>query len=173
MAATIQARSTQWGQWFRDFIQCPLGDYDIARDGLRCAIGLPGMDAQLIGLGVEKLNDWTDAVEHFTKTLRRKFRRTQHSQGEFLVASMVECIQRKLGIQYNYDFMEGEYDASDSRNLFIHGPLTGFGGAEGGRAACRKFTTTPGNTKTLEITTSSASFRRAQWTCMVNRFHIQ
>ncbi len=128
MAATIQVRLSPWGQWFRDFIQRPLDDYDIAGDGLRCAIGLPGMDTQLVGLGVDKLNDWTDAVEQFTKKLRRKFQRRRHRQGEFLVAAMVECIQRKLGVQYNYDFMEGEYDASDSRNLFIHGPLTGFGG---------------------------------------------
>ncbi len=40
---------------------------------------------------------------------------------------MVTVLQRDLGLRYNLAFMEGEDDASDSHNLFIHGPLTGRG----------------------------------------------
>lgn len=44
------------------------------------------------------------------------------------MTSLAECLRRHVGIQNNVAFLEGEYDASDSRNLFIHGILTGFGG---------------------------------------------
>lgn len=88
------------------------------------------MRDELVGLGVSKIDDWTDAVERFTLQAKRKQtkNRVRYTEAQFLVAAMIECLQRHLGIQYNFSFAEGDYDASDSRNLFIHGPLTGFGG---------------------------------------------
>jgi hypothetical protein len=44
------------------------------------------------------------------------------------MCAMVTVLQRDLGVRYNAEFMEGPFDASDSRTHFIHGPLTGFGG---------------------------------------------
>jgi hypothetical protein len=32
-------------------------------------------------------------------------------------------------VKYNFAFIEGDYDATDSRNLFIHGLLGGHGGS--------------------------------------------
>jgi hypothetical protein len=41
---------------------------------------------------------------------------------------LVTVLQRNLGVRYNLAFSEGEYDASDPRNLFLHGLLSGHGG---------------------------------------------
>ena len=41
---------------------------------------------------------------------------------------MVTALQRDIGVRYYMPFSEGEYNASDSRNLFIHGILSGHGG---------------------------------------------
>ena len=41
---------------------------------------------------------------------------------------LVTVLQRYLGVRYYLPFNEGEYDGTDSRNLFIHGLLSGHGG---------------------------------------------
>jgi hypothetical protein len=50
------------------------------------------------------------------------------SEELFCAMAMVQFVQTALRVQYNLSFAEGEYDASDSRNLFLTGVLTGFGG---------------------------------------------
>lgn len=97
---------------------------------LRCAVGLPGMNQELVGLGIDKINEWTDKVEDFTRKTLDKFRgkKARFTEAQIRVGSMIECLQRVIGIQYNFDFMNGEYNVSDSRKLFIHGVLTGSGG---------------------------------------------
>jgi hypothetical protein len=47
---------------------------------------------------------------------------------QFRVMVMITVLQRDLGVKYNLAFNEGDYDGRDSRNLFIHGLLTGHGG---------------------------------------------
>ncbi|RCS54519.1 hypothetical protein DTL42_05100 [Bremerella cremea] len=131
MTATIQVRVTPWGRWFHELIQQPkLEQYDIAEMNLRCAVDLPGMKNELVKLGIDKINEWTDRVENFTKTAQKRLRgkRRHFTEAQFCVVAMIECLQRHIGIKFNFGFMKGEYDASDSRNLFIHGVLTGFGG---------------------------------------------
>lgn len=132
---TIRVPATKWGLWFRELVQQPeLDQYDIAEMNLRCAVDLPGMNRELVGQGIDKINDWTDWVDDFTRKLWQKVRkvpgrkRTRLSEAQVCVGAMVECVQRQLGVKYNYPFAEGEYDGSDSRNLFIHGIVTGFGG---------------------------------------------
>jgi hypothetical protein len=41
---------------------------------------------------------------------------------------MVQFVQEAVRVHYNTTFAEGEYNAFDSRNLFLTGVLTGFGG---------------------------------------------
>jgi Transglutaminase-like superfamily len=41
---------------------------------------------------------------------------------------MITVLQRDLGVRYNLAFSESPYDGTDSRNLFIHGLLSGHGG---------------------------------------------
>ncbi|MFN0016927.1 MAG: transglutaminase family protein [Pirellulaceae bacterium] len=50
------------------------------------------------------------------------------SDNQFRLLVMVTTLQRELGVRYNLPFSEGEYDATDSRNLFLHGILSGHGG---------------------------------------------
>lgn len=42
--------------------------------------------------------------------------------------AMIQFVQTALRVQYNMEFAEGEYNAMDSRNLFLTGVLTGHGG---------------------------------------------
>lgn len=42
--------------------------------------------------------------------------------------AMVQFVQTALRVHYNMEFAEGEYNAIDSRNLFLTGVLTGHGG---------------------------------------------
>ena len=44
------------------------------------------------------------------------------------MSALVTCLQKHLGVYYNLSFSDGEYDATDSRNLFVHGILGGHGG---------------------------------------------
>jgi hypothetical protein len=42
--------------------------------------------------------------------------------------ALVTVLQRDLGVRYYAPFSQGDYDARDSRNLFLHGLLSGHGG---------------------------------------------
>ena len=52
----------------------------------------------------------------------------KHSPNRFRMAALVTVLQRHLGVHYYLPFNEGDYNATDSRNLFIHGVLNGHGG---------------------------------------------
>jgi regulator of sirC expression with transglutaminase-like and TPR domain len=81
---------------------------------------------------LDKVDDWGQLVDQFTRHIFHNFlhapERFRDSEAQFRVIALTECLQRHVGLAYNYSFSEGEYDASDSRNLFIHGLLQGFGG---------------------------------------------
>jgi hypothetical protein len=126
---------TDWGRWLHDLAQlsdAEIADRDIADINLRCAKDLPAMDNSLLGACLQKVDDWAVLVDRCTAHLFPHFRRDperfQGSESRFRVGALAECLQRYIGITYNFAFLEGDYDASDSRNLFIHGILTGFGG---------------------------------------------
>jgi hypothetical protein len=103
---------------------------DIAEVNLFAAYNLPfagKLDfASLLG----QLDLWAEHVDDVT---RRAIARNSPDYrelpfGEFRILAMVSVLQQTLRVRYNLGFMEGEYDATDSRNLFIHGILQGHGG---------------------------------------------
>jgi hypothetical protein len=51
-----------------------------------------------------------------------------YSYAHFCMAALVTVLQVQLGVRYNLPFNEGDYNGTDSRNLLIHGILTGYGG---------------------------------------------
>ncbi len=105
---------------------------DIARLNLFCAAGLPGTDGIDPDLCIRKLDSWTEYVNQNTKRwwpdYLRAPRKGEDSPGKFRMLSMLSLLQTQLGVRYNMPFTEGDYDGRDSRNLFLHGLLTGCGG---------------------------------------------
>ncbi len=114
-----------------DMSDAELAVYDIAELNLMVASGLPGAENLDIGSLLQKLDGWADFVRWVTeRVLLRRARELcyeKYSEAQLRILAMVTALQRGLGLRYNLAFMYGEYDASDSRNLFIHGPLTGHG----------------------------------------------
>lgn len=102
---------------------------DIVEVNLVCAKGLPHSDELDIPFYQNTINCWTVVVQqaiHNAKRYRRKYHQLTDTQFDAMV--MVTVLQRDLGVTYNHQFSEGEYDATDSRNLFLHGLLSGHGG---------------------------------------------
>jgi regulator of sirC expression with transglutaminase-like and TPR domain len=99
---------------------------------LRCASGLPGADDLDDEAAVEAINAWANHVRAATEKWQPMFARSpqnfNHSLAEFQILAMVTVLQRDLGLRYNLSFSDGEYNASDSRNLFLHGLTSGYGG---------------------------------------------
>ena len=108
-----------------------LAKRDLAEISLAAAYDLPGAEDFDVAALLRKLDDWAELIDH---GVRRSFKcraRGEHanySANQFRLLVMITVLQRNLGLKYNRGFSEGEYDASDSRNLFIHGLLTGHGG---------------------------------------------
>lgn len=126
---------TEWGAWCRQMAllsDAELAEQDLAALNLRCAEDLPGTSNELLRACLEKVNDWADLVDRLTQYVFPRFTLDPESfdgsEAQFRVIAMADCLQRQVGIKYNSAFADGEYDASDSRNLFIHGILMGFGG---------------------------------------------
>jgi hypothetical protein len=109
-----------------------LGSLNMAAVNLRCAVGLPGAEDLDVGACLRKLDAWTDLVrintQHWWPDFVRSPATYEHSPGRFRIMALVTVVQRDLGVRYNRSFSEGEYDARDARNLFLHGVLFGHGG---------------------------------------------
>jgi hypothetical protein len=109
-----------------------LGSRDIAEVNLAAAFGLPEATSLDISALCEKLDHWAALIARGTQNALRH--RAQHhtdldlSDAQFRMLVLITVLQRNLGVQYNVAFSEGTYDASDSRNLFLHGLLSGHGG---------------------------------------------
>src|SRR5262245_33641980 len=105
---------------------------DIAEVNLACAEGLPGAEDLDVPSSLQTLDHWAELVERATKkALRRRINQGIDSDlplAQFKMLVLVTVLQRDLRLRYNQAFMEGAYDGSDSRNLFVHGLLTGHGG---------------------------------------------
>jgi hypothetical protein len=102
---------------------------DLAEMNLLAAEGLPGSEGLDIAECLERLDDWTEIVRHGAKrAMRQRMAHRDLTDAQFQVLSMVTVLQRDLGVHYNPACMTGDYDATDSRNHFIHGPLLGHGG---------------------------------------------
>ncbi|MGI8979293.1 MAG: transglutaminase family protein [Pirellulaceae bacterium] len=109
-----------------------LAGTDIAEIQLRLSEGLPGAE-DIVRLDLlQTLDEWARVVETSTQRWIIQYEQNpakyEYSIAKFRALCMVIVIQRDLGIKYNMAFMEGPYDATDSRNNLLHGPLTGFGG---------------------------------------------
>ena len=110
-----------------------LGKTDIADLNFFCAAGLPGSE------GIDplkchvRLRDWTKYIatniERWWPDFLRDPQEGEDSPGIFRMMAIVTLLQRQLGVHYNIPFTEGDYDGRDSRNLFIHGILSGHGGS--------------------------------------------
>ncbi|MCX7427984.1 MAG: hypothetical protein NTW96_20440 [Planctomycetia bacterium] len=127
-----------FGPWFhmmaRETTQSDeqLGRRDIGSLNVEAALGLPGAENLDLDASVQQLNAWAAQLRAFTERRWPLFQRSPEeydfSRGQFLMLVLVTFLQKHLGVHYNESFSEGEYDTTDSRNLFIHGILSGHGG---------------------------------------------
>ena len=109
-----------------------LASEDIAAVNLAVAQGLPRAQNLDIPALLDRLDHWADAIRQATgKALVRRATRRDYpgmSSAMFRMFTFVEVLRHKFGVTYNLPFSEGNYDARDSRNHFLHGLLTGHGG---------------------------------------------
>lgn len=104
---------------------------DIAEVNLAAAYGLPFAGELDVALLRRQLDGWAELVDRGTQRAwlqRPRSEYDQFSDNQFRMLALVTILQRNLGIQYNLPFSVGPYDGSDSRNVFIHGLLSGHGG---------------------------------------------
>ena len=105
---------------------------DIAFRNLQVTAGLPDAEELDVPRLLQQLDGWVRLVEQTTERYAPQFRSKPEQFGnswaQFRALCMVTVLQRDLGVHYDPDSMQGDFDASDSRRLFIHGPLLGQGG---------------------------------------------
>lgn len=105
---------------------------DTAELNLLVACGLPGAEDLDIGASLHKLNTWANLVRlntmHWWPAFVRSPEKYERSSGKFRMMALVTVLQRYLEVRYHLPFSEGEFDGTDSRNLFLHGLLSGHGG---------------------------------------------
>jgi|GEM_PF-1646172 len=114
---------------------CSLSDeelarYDVAYLNLLAAEGLPGSESLDISAALVKINHWTNVAHRNTVHWRKTFVPSDDCQtdAQHCMMSLVTVLQRDLGVHYNVNCMDGPYNALDSRNNFLHGPLSDHGG---------------------------------------------
>lgn len=99
---------------------------------LRLAQGLPGAENLNVESCLRTLRQWTGrvraSIEEYYPLFEANPARFEHSHFRFWAECLVTTLRRDLGVHYDPTLMTGEYDATDSRPHFIHGPLMGFGG---------------------------------------------
>ena len=97
---------------------------------LTVAEGLPGAEALHIPSLLHRIDHWTSLVARNTNHWRRSFVPEEDcpTENHFRMMAMITVVQRDLGVRYNPAQMTGPDDARDSRDNFLHGPLTGHGG---------------------------------------------
>src|SRR5436190_867118 len=104
---------------------------DIAEINLASAFGLPPTGELNVPALCKQVDDWAAIVEHGVRRARQTRRRQDFphfSDAQYQILILITVLQRNLGVGYNRAFSDGEYDATDCRNLLIHGLLSGFGG---------------------------------------------
>ena len=109
-----------------------LAKLDIAMLNLVCARLLPGSEGVDFTACLRKLDEWARLVrlntEHWWPNFVSAPEKFNHSPNRFRMTALVTMLQRHLGVHYYLPFNEGDYNALDSQNLFIHGLLGGHGG---------------------------------------------
>jgi regulator of sirC expression with transglutaminase-like and TPR domain len=134
----VTVNTRDHGPWFRMIAaETMLSDEqlrnrDIGHLNLEAAIGLPGAEDLNLDACVQTLNAWAERVQEYTESRWHLFLRSpekyENSPAYFRMLLLVTVLQKQLGVTYNLPFMKGDSDATDSRNLFLHGILMGHGG---------------------------------------------
>ncbi len=122
--------AVDYSQW-KSMSDADLAQRDIAEVNLSMAKGLPATEDFDVSSLCRKVDDWSQIVDHAVRRRIKKRLRGESSEltgDQYRVMVMISVLQRNLGVTYNLKFSEGEYDGTDSRNLFLHGLLTGWGG---------------------------------------------
>ncbi len=124
-----------WGQWFSCFTTSTndvCSAHDLAAVNLRCSLGLNESIDHLYLECLDLVSEWSCQLLEFTERNHHHFREDpecfDHSEDVYRAIAMVQFVQEAVRVHYNTTFAEGEYNAFDSRNLFLTGILTGFGG---------------------------------------------
>jgi hypothetical protein len=108
-----------------------LAKRDITELNLCAANGLPGATDLDVAACLATLDEWVDLVRLAIERVWKHRARGEYSDltgNQFRVLVMITILQRDVEVHYNPDCMTGEYDATDARDHFIHGPLYGHGG---------------------------------------------
>jgi regulator of sirC expression with transglutaminase-like and TPR domain len=110
-----------------------LASRDLAALDLAFAAGLPHTEKVDLQKCLARVDEWAEVIRRATRKHLPKFRELPRkyggTPGKFRMLIMSNVLTRDLGFKYNLPFNDGEYDGRDSRNLFIHGLLTDFGGS--------------------------------------------
>ena len=115
---------------------CALSDqelarHDIAEVNLLCALGLPGSEGLDVAASCQQLDHWAElvrrAIDHYQPQYKRNPDRFDGSPGKFRMEVLVSVLQLELGVKY-YEPFKNTFHAYDSRAVFAHGVLSGFGG---------------------------------------------
>ena len=127
-----------YGPWFRFMVPMTnlsdeqVAHRDIGQLNLQCAFGLPGaedLNLEAIEASVNKINNWAEQVRQFPRKFQYKFDRRpweyDNSPGQFRMLCLATYLYEQIGLRFNPDRAGREFNASDSRNLFIHGLLSG------------------------------------------------
>lgn len=130
-----QSKLSEWGQWFAGFISSSdevVDAHDIAEVNLRCSLGLIENIDHLYRDCLGLIGEWSTQLVDYTNNNYRLFESEpesfENSHEMYQAIAMVQFVQTALRVHYNMEFAEGEYNAIDSRNLFLTGVLTGHGG---------------------------------------------
>lgn len=107
-----------------------LESVDVALLNLSLADGLAGAENLNVPELLDCIERWTSLVALNTKHWFASFEPTEDcpTENQFRMMSMVTLLQRDIGVHYSPSQISGPDDARDSRDSFIHGPLTGWGG---------------------------------------------
>jgi hypothetical protein len=129
------------GPWFRmmaretGYSDQQLANRDIGSLNLEAALGLPGTERLNLDACVQKLNSWAKQLRAYTEEHWPRFVNSPKKYGgtpaRFRMLALVTFLQKHLGVRYNMAFSQGDYNATDARDMFIHGMLSGHGGTCG------------------------------------------
>ncbi len=106
-----------------------LASEDTGNLNILCSCGLP--NAEDLGDCFAKFDQWTLRVQEFTEQNAYKFHKNpayyEHSFAKYQMMAIATESHHNQGISYYWPADQGDYDGTDSRNLFIHGILTKHG----------------------------------------------
>ena len=100
----------------------------LVASNLSCASNLPGADGVDEAAAMQTLDSWAKRVESETTRHLYRFRQNpsefNNSEAYFRMLTLVTVLQEDCGVRYNPERMQTP-DFTDSRDLFLHGLLTG------------------------------------------------